>query len=113
MLKNLLAEDSLDQSSLPDETPSALLLDVVRDQLGAYLSNISEESWRWSEKVDALLGAFHWPESYRERIKDVVQHIAEQPEQYQQLFALEERVAALANAPDDSPQSDRLAEHDA
>ena len=110
MLKHLLAEDSLDKPHLPDETPSALLLDIVRDQLGAYLANISEESWKWSEKVDALLGAFHWPDSYRETIKDVVQHISEQPEQYKQLFALEERFAALANEPEDSPEVERLAE---
>ena len=110
MLKHLLAEDSLDQPRLPDEAPSALRLDVVRDQLGAYLANISEESWKWSEKVDALLGAFHWPDSYREVIKDVVQHISEQPEQYKQLFALEERFAALADEPEDSPEVVRLAE---
>ncbi len=110
LLKKLLAEEILDQPHLPDEASSSLLLDVVRNQLGAYLTNITEESWKWSEKVDALLGAFHWPESYRERVKDVVQHIAEQPEKYQQLFALEERFAALANEPDDSPEVERLAE---
>ena len=110
LLKNLLAEDSLDRPRLPDEAPSGLLLDIVRDQLGAYLTNISEESWKWSEKVDALLGAFRWPENYRATIKDVVQHIAEQPEQYKQLFALEERFAALANQPEDSPEVERLAE---
>lgn len=110
MLKKLLAEDNLDHTSLPDETPSALLLDIVRDQLGAYLTNISEESWKWSEKVDALLGAFRWPDSYRETIKDVVQHIADQPEQYKQLFALEERFAALAHQLEDSPEVERLAE---
>ncbi|HEY6286630.1 MAG TPA: hypothetical protein VIX20_13280, partial [Ktedonobacteraceae bacterium] len=75
-----------------------------------YIANISEESWKWSEKIDALLGAFHWPESYRETIKDVVQHIAEQPEQYKQLFALEERFAALAHESEDSPEVERLAE---
>jgi len=110
LLKKLLAEDNLDQPRLPDETTSGLLLDIVRDQLGVYLTNISEESWKWSEKVDALLGAFRWPESYRETIKDVVQHIAEQPEQYKQLFALEERFAGLANQPEDSPEVERLAE---
>jgi DNA-binding transcriptional MerR regulator len=110
LLKKLLAEDNLDQPSLPDESTSGLLLDVVRDQLGAYLTNISEESWKWSEKVDALLGAFHWPDSYRETIKDVVQHIAEQPEHYNKLFALEERFAALANLPEDSPEVEQLAE---
>lgn len=110
MLKRLLAEATLNQPQLPGEEPSALLLDIVRDRLGAYFANISEESWKWSEKVDALLGAFHWPESYRERIKDVVQHIAEQPEQYRQLFALEERFAALAFEAEDSPAVERLAE---
>jgi hypothetical protein len=39
-----------------------------------------------------------------------LQHIAEQPEQYKQLFALEERFAALANEPEDSPEVERLAE---
>jgi DNA-binding transcriptional MerR regulator len=110
MLKKLLAEDMLNQPHLIGEAPSALLVDLVRDQLGAYLANISEESWKWSENIDALLGAFHWPESYRERIKDVVQHIAEQPEQYRQLFALEERFAALAFEAEDSPEVERLAE---
>jgi DNA-binding transcriptional MerR regulator len=110
MLKKLLAEDTLDQPHFPNEAPSALMLDVVREQLGSYFANISEESWKWSEKIDALLGAFHWPESYRETIKDVVQHIAEQPEQYKQLFALEERFANLAHSPEDSPEVERLAE---
>jgi DNA-binding transcriptional MerR regulator len=110
MLKKLLAEDALNQPQLPGEVPSALLLDIVRDQLGAYLTNISEESWKWSEKIDALLGTFHWPERYRETIKDVVQHIAEQPEHYKQLFALEERFAALAHELEDSPEVERLAE---
>ena len=110
LLKTLLAEEILDQPHLPEEASSSLLLDVVRDHLGAYLTNITEESWKWSEKVDALLGAFHWPERYRERIKDVVRHIAEQPEQYKQLFALEERFAALAHEAEDSPEVERLAE---
>jgi DNA-binding transcriptional MerR regulator len=111
MLEKLLAKDALDQSQPPGEAPPTLLyLDLVKDQLGAYLTNISEESWKWTERIDALLGAFHWPESYREAIKEVVQQIAAQPEQYRQLFALEERFAALANEPEDSPEVERLAE---
>ena len=109
-LKKLLAKDTLDQPQLPGETPPALYLDLVREHLGAYLSNIDEESWKWSEKLDALLGSFHWPGSYREMIKDVVQQIAAQPEQYKQLFSLEERFAALAGMPEDSPEVEQLAE---
>jgi hypothetical protein len=110
MLKKLLAEDTLNQPQLPGEEPSSMYLQIIRDQLGAYLANISEESWKWSEKLDALLGTFHWPESYQETLKNVVQHIAEQPEQYKRLFALEERFAALAHEPEDSPEVERLAE---
>ncbi len=111
MLEKLLAKDALDQSQPAGEAPPTLLyLDLVKERLGAYLSNIDEESWKWSEKIDAMLGAFHWPESYREAIKEAIQQIAAQPEQYRQLFALEERFAALANEPEDSPKVEKLAE---
>jgi DNA-binding transcriptional MerR regulator len=110
LLKKLLAKEIIDQAQPLDEKPPTLYVDLVREQLGTYLSNISEESWEWSEKIDAMLGAFHWPEGYRETIRDAVQHIAAQPEQYKQLFALEERFAALANEPEDSPEAERLAE---
>jgi DNA-binding transcriptional MerR regulator len=110
MLKKLLAKETIDQAQPLDEKPPSLYLGQVREQLGAYLSNISEEYWMWSEKIDAMLGAFHWPESYREMVKGTVQHIAAQPEQYKQLFALEERFAALANEPEDSPEVERLVE---
>ncbi|HKF36700.1 MAG TPA: hypothetical protein VKB35_07330, partial [Ktedonobacteraceae bacterium] len=111
ILKKLLAQDAPDQSQPPGEEPPTLLhLDLVKEQLGAYLSNISEESWQWTGKIDAMLGAFHWPESYREAIKATMQQIAAQPEQFRQLFTLEERFAALANRPEDSPEVEQLAE---
>ncbi len=111
MLEKLLAKDALDQPQPAGEVPPTLLyLDLVRERLGAYLSNISEESWKWTGKIDAMLGAFHWPEGYREAIKEAIQQIAAQPEQYRQLFALEERFAALANEPEDSPEVEKLAE---
>ena len=110
MLKKLLAKDALDQPGSADETSPTLYVGLVRERLGAYLSNISEESWKWTEKIDAMLSAFHWPESYRKTIEDAIEHIAAQPEQYKQLFALEEQFAALANEPEDSAEVERLAE---
>lgn len=109
MLKKLLAADTFDESQMV-EGASLGLYREAKEHLAAYLSNISEESWQWGEKIDAMLGSFQWPESYREMIKDTLQHIAQQPEQYKQLFALEERFAALANLPEDSPEVERLAE---
>jgi DNA-binding transcriptional MerR regulator len=110
MLKKLLAKDALDQPGSADETSPTLYVGLVRERLGAYLSNIGEESWKWTEKIDAMLSAFHWPESYRKTIEDAIEHIAAQPEQYKQLFALEERFAVLANEPEDSAEVERSAE---
>ncbi len=110
MLEKLLAKETLDQSQPAGEIPPTLYLGLAKERLGAYLSNISEEYWKWTEKIEALLGAFHWPESYREAIKEAIQQVAAQPEQYRQLFALEERFAALANEPEDSPEVENLAE---
>ena len=109
-LQQLLALDSVEQPQLPGEPPATLYFDLVKQHLSAYLSHISEDSWKWGEKIDAMLGAFQWPASYRERVQAMVQHIAAQPEQYQRLFALEERFVALADAPEDSPEVERLAE---
>lgn len=109
-LQKLLALDSLDQPHLPGEQPPSLYLDLVKEHLGDYFSHISEDSWKWSEKIDAMLGSFNWPASYRETLQEVVQHVAAQPEQYRQLLALEERFVALADAPEDSPEVELLVE---
>lgn len=107
MLKKLLTEDVLEQS--PTSTPEAYLF-KVREHLGSYLSNTDSASFQWAEKLDAMLGTFQWPADYREMIQSVVQHIAAQPEQYQQILALEERFNNLVNEPEDSPEVEKLAE---
>ncbi len=58
MLKNLLSEDSLDQPRLPDETLSALLLDVVRDRLGAYQLRMLCSTSRNS--LNNISSCLHW-----------------------------------------------------
>ncbi|HEU0002304.1 MAG TPA: MerR family transcriptional regulator [Ktedonobacteraceae bacterium] len=108
-LQKLLALDTVEQAHLPGEQP-VLYLDLVKEHLGAYLSHISEDSWKWSEKIDAMLGSFNWPADYRQMLQEMVLHVAAQPEQYRQLLALEERFAALAEAPEDSPEVERLVE---
>lgn len=109
-LQQLLAQDSVEPAQLPGEPAHPLYLDAVKEHLGAYFSHISEEQWKWSEKIDALLGSFKWPMDYREMLQKMVQHVAAQPDQYQQLLALEERFVALADEPEDSPEVERLVE---
>jgi DNA-binding transcriptional MerR regulator len=109
-LQQLLAGESLEPARLPGEPAPSLYFDLVKEHLGEYFANISEEDMKWGEKVDALLGEFHWPAGYRATMEQAVQHIAAQPEQFEQLLALEARFAALAGAPEDSPEIEQLAE---
>src|SRR5579859_7446782 len=109
-LQQLLAQDSVEQAQLPGEPAHPLYLDAVKEHLGAYFSHISEDQWKWSEKIDAMLGSFNWPMGYREMLQKMVQHVAAQPDQYRQLLALEERFVALASEPEDSPEVERLVE---
>ena len=109
-LQQLLAQDSVEQAQLPGEPVRALYLDAVKEHLGSYFSHISEDQWKWSEKIDAMLGSFNWPVGYRETLQKMVQHVAAQPDQYRQLLALEERFVALAGETEDSPEVERLVE---
>lgn len=109
-VQQLLAAESLASAHIPGEPVPSLYLDLVKEHLGEYFANISEEALKWGEKVDALLGEFHWPAGYRAVMEQAVQHIAAQPEQYRHLLELEGRFAALAEAPEDSPEIERLAE---
>ncbi len=43
-------------------------------------------------------------------MRQAIQQIARYPEQFQRLAPLAEQIAALASAPEDSPESERLAE---
>jgi len=109
-VQQLLAAESLESARVPGEPVPSLYFDLVKEHLGEYFTNIGEEALKWSEKVDALLGEFHWPAGYRTVMEQAVRQIAAQPEQYRHLLELEGRFAALAEAPEDSPEIERLAE---
>ncbi len=104
LLQTLLASEQLE---LANEDAHFFASPALKAQLAA---SLSAESLAWGERVDAMLGSFHWPTEYRQTFQAVVQHIASQPERYPHLFALEERLAALAEVPEDAPEVAQLAE---
>lgn len=81
---------------------------ALKAQLAPHLS---AEAFEWGQRIDALLGSFHWPPEYRQLFQSAVQQIADQAEHYRHLFALEERFAALAHLPEDDPEIAQLAEN--
>lgn len=104
LLQTLLSGDSLE----PEEDGAFFFSHAaLKAQLAPHLS---AEALAWGQHIDALLGSFHWPPEYRLTFQSAVQHIADQAEHYRQLFALEERFAALAHLPEDGPEIAQLAE---
>lgn len=103
-LQTLLASDRLE---LAEEDAYLFASPALKAQLA---SSLSAESLAWGQRLDAMLGSFHWPAEYRQTFQAAVQHIVGQPDQYRHLLALEERFAALANLAEDAPEVAQLAE---
>lgn len=104
LLKTLLAGDRLE----PEEEGAFFFSPAAfKAQLAPYLS---AEALEWGQRIDALLGSFHWPPEYRQTFQSAVQQITDQAEHYRHLFALEERFAALAYLPENDPEIAQLAE---
>lgn len=103
LLKALLVTDRLE----PEEEGAFFLSDAaVKAQFAA---SLSVEALEWGQRVDALLGSFHWPVEFRQVFQSAMRQIAGQPGQYRHLLELEERFAALAHVPEDDPEVAQLA----
>ena len=107
LLQTLLAGEDLEPA---EEGAHLFYSPALKARLAAQFTEQGSEALAWGERMDALLGSFHWPEEYRQSIQSTLQHVADQAEQYRHLFALEERIAALAHLPADAPEVAQLAE---
>lgn len=106
-LQSLLARERLESA---EEGAHFLYSPEVKARLATLFSEQGADALAWGERLDAMLGSFHWPAEYSKTFRAAIQHITEQAEQYRHLIALEERIAALARCSADDPEVDRLAE---
>lgn len=104
-LKRMLAKDEL---LAADEEPH--MLELARRHLGERLSEIAPEVLRQETRFWATLDAFRWPRGYEELQEALVLYLADHPKQYEELLALEERLVALAERPEDAPEVEQLAD---
>ena len=59
---------------------------------------------------DHHLDAFEWPEGYKEMQEIITFYYADRPEEYRDMLAVSERLAAVADLPEDAPEIAELAE---
>ncbi|GCE14893.1 helix-turn-helix domain-containing protein [Tengunoibacter tsumagoiensis] len=106
-LQQLLARDELEPA---DKDAYLLLSPELKAQLAPQFESMSTEYLAWGQRMDAMLGAFHWPDTTRTYLQAQMQYVADHAEEYRTLFALEERFAALASLAEDDPDVERLAD---
>jgi DNA-binding transcriptional MerR regulator len=104
-LKRMLAgEDATEADGEPH------MLELARRHLGERLSELAPEVLEQEKRFWATLDAFRWPEGYEEFQEALVFHLADHPEEYEELLTLEGRLVALADLPEDSREAEQLAE---
>lgn len=76
--------------------------------LGGHLSGVSESALKQDKKLWSVLDAFEWPEGYEEKNEELFRYYAGHPEEYGELVAVGERLAALAeDVPEEDPDVER------
>lgn len=80
------------------------------DLLGEHLSGVSEATLEQEKRLWSVLDAFEWPEGYEEKNEELFRYYAEHPEEYGEIVAVGERLAALADAPVEDPEVERVAQ---
>jgi len=80
------------------------------DLLGEHLSGVSESALEQDRKLWSRLDAFEWPEGYEEENEKLFRYYAERPEEYRDLLAVGEQIAALADLPEGDPEVERVAQ---
>jgi DNA-binding transcriptional MerR regulator len=78
--------------------------------LGEHLSGVSESALEQDRKLWSLLDAFEWPEGYEEENEELFRYYAQRPEEYRELVAVGEQIAALADRPEGDPEVEKVAQ---
>lgn len=106
--EELLAREDLEVSVETSGKPYAI--ELAEKHLGEHLSEISAGLWEQERKSWATLDAFEWPEGYAEMQEFIIHYYAESPGEYREMLGISERLNAIADLPEDSPEVERLAE---
>jgi DNA-binding transcriptional MerR regulator len=108
-IEALLAREDLDALGAGDPEGPSPTYERVKEILGHRLADIDPEILEQEERLFAALDSYAWPSDPAEPYEALARYYADHPEAYATLVRIGERLAALADAPEDSPEIERLA----
>ena len=103
-IMEVLAEGGSSLDAEPSPT-----FECLKQVYGDRLPEASRRLWEQEERIWATLDAFEWPEGYPGAAEEFVRHLSDHPELLRRMLELGERLAALSDAPEDSPEVEELA----
>lgn len=104
-IERLLGEDEKGEHRPSDDPPMLrMIAEVFGDRLDAVSPEVREQARRMAEQLDG----FHWPGGWSAELERGLRHVAARPELFARLLAIDERIAALAHVPEDSPEVEEL-----
>jgi len=109
-IEALLAREDLDEAGAEPPGPPSPTFERLKGIMGDRLADVDPGILEQDERLFAALDAYSWPSGHAEPYWALARYYAEHPEAYADLVRIGERLAALADAPEDSPEVERLAE---
>lgn len=104
-----LIDEALSREDLEavEASPS---FEKAMELLGEHLSGVGESALEQEKRLWSVLDAFEWPEGYEEKNEELFRYYAEHPEEYAEIVAVGERLAALADVPVEDPEVEGVAQ---
>lgn len=103
-------EKLLKQTDLTQPLETAPSMRKAQEQLGALLDQLSPQLLEQENRIFDALDSYNWPEPYKEIQNKIIELMTKNPQLFQDMLSIEERLMALANAPADTPEAEKLAE---
>lgn len=94
----------------PEKPETSPTFEKAMDLLGEHLAAVDEKALEQERKFWSMFDAFEWPAGYDKDNEKMFRYYAEHPEEYRELVVIGERLAALADLPEDDPEVEEVAE---
>lgn len=108
-LQGMLAEEATADQGVSALEKEPYMFVLLRESLGGRFEDLDPRMLEQMKGLWSTLDSFQWPEGYTDFQEGLARYIVDHPSECEKLLALEERLAALAQAPESAPEVEQLA----